>query len=203
MRQIVLDTETTGLDPSWHEIIQLAIVPLDTEFNVRKDTMPLNINIKPEYPERAEPEAMKKNKLDINELLIHGFDRDAAADLVKDYVDKMDLPYTASGAYRKRLIPLGQNVGFDIAFMKNWLGVTEYSELFDYHHKDTVVIAQFLNDLAAFHGIPTPFPKVNLTYLCSTLGISYKNAHDAFADCMATAEVYRRLLKKAQFLVTP
>ena len=60
-----IDTETTGLDPLYDEILQLAIIPLDSNFEVRKDVMPLEIFMKPEYPERIKPEAMQVNRLDL------------------------------------------------------------------------------------------------------------------------------------------
>ena len=78
--------------------------------------------------------------------------------------------------------------------MQNWVGDDNYKQFFDYQHRDTMVSANFLNDRALFHGEKIPFPKLNLTSLCSSLNVDYQNAHDALQDCLATAEVYRRLL---------
>lgn len=189
----VIDTETTGLDPYWHEIIQIAIVPLDSNILPRKDVMPFYIEIKPDYPERIDSEAMTINKLDACTIAQRGFDREKAKDLLRDWIDKLDLPYTKSGSYRKRVIPLGQNFGFDRAFLIRWLGVTEYNEFFDYHFKDTMIAAQYLNDRAAMHGEPVPFAKVNLAWLTKKLNVKMERAHDALSDCCATAAVYRQL----------
>ena len=41
----VVDVETTGLDLFWHEIIQLCILPLDSDINPRTDVSPFYINL--------------------------------------------------------------------------------------------------------------------------------------------------------------
>ena len=51
-----IDTETTGLDPNYNEIIQICILPLDSNIKPRKDVFPFYIEIVPDHPERASPE---------------------------------------------------------------------------------------------------------------------------------------------------
>ena len=57
-----MDTETTGLDPFWHEIVQIAILPLDSNMEPRQDVLPFYINMIPQCPERVDREAVKVNK---------------------------------------------------------------------------------------------------------------------------------------------
>jgi DNA polymerase III epsilon subunit-like protein len=45
--------------------------------------------------------------------------------------------------------------------------------------------------------IEIPFPKVNLQYLCSQLKVERDRSHEAMQDCVATAEVYRKMLRDA------
>ena len=78
--------------------------------------------------------------------------------------------------------------------MKAWLGPDEYNEFFDYHYRDTMVAALFLNDRAGMHVDKIPYPKVNLRYLASQEKIPYDRKHDALADCMVTAQVYKRMV---------
>jgi DNA polymerase III epsilon subunit-like protein len=189
----VIDTETTGLDSHWHEIIQIAIVALDSNIQPRKDVLPFYLEIKPDFPERIDEAAMSVNKLDACKIIQRGFDREKSKDMLRDWVEKLDLPYTKNGAYRKRVILLGQNLVFDIPFIKQWLGMDEYNDLFDYHFKDTMTVAGYLNDRAAMHGEPVPFSKINLAWLANKLNIKMERAHDALSDCCATAEVYRQL----------
>jgi len=191
----VIDTETTGLEPGWHDIVQVCILPLDSNFEPRQDVIPFYLNLKPDSPERADPEALKINGLKLAELAIKGIDTEKAKDLLDAWIEKLDLPYTKYGN-RKRIIPLGQNYSFDLGFMKAWLGVDRYGELFDYHYRDTMPAALYLNDRAAMHAESVPFPKVNLRYLASTLKIPYERKHDALEDCRVTAIVYKRMVEQ-------
>ena len=47
-----VDLETTGTRPGYHEIIQIAVVPLDSDFRPLADVRPFYTLVKPEYPER-------------------------------------------------------------------------------------------------------------------------------------------------------
>lgn len=190
----VMDVETTGTEFWWHEIIQIAIVALDSNFEPRKDVLPFYIHMKPECPERANTKAMKVNKLDLAEITQKGFDQEKAKDLFREWVEKLNLPYAKGGNYRKRIIPLGQNFTFDRPFIQKWLGVDMYNEFIDYRNPDTMTTAGYLNDRAAMRGDPVPFPKINLTYLANLLNIQHDRAHDALQDCVVTAKVYKALL---------
>jgi len=189
----VIDTETTGLVAGWHEIIQICILPLDSNIKPRKDVMPFYIEMIPEYPERASPEAMTINKLDFAKIAQRGHDREKAKDLLEEWMNRLGLPYTTYGN-RKRVIPLGQNYAFDQAQIKSWLGEETYSEYFAHRYRDTLQTANYLNDRAGMHAEKVPFNKTTLSWLCNKLNIENLKAHDALADCMATAEVYRKLL---------
>jgi DNA polymerase III epsilon subunit-like protein len=192
---VVIDTETSGLDPSWHELLQIAIVPLDSNCQVRQDVQIFYINIKPEAPERADPDAMRVNKLDLADLVLQGHDCEKAKDLLVEWVNTLGLPYTDYGN-RKRLIPLGQNYSFDKGFIEQWLGSSLYNSLFHYHYRDTQVAASFLNDHAAMHAEKVPFSKTGLAWLAKTFNIQNSQHHDALNDCRVTAEVYRQLLMR-------
>jgi len=192
----VIDIETGGLDPYYHEILQICILALDSEFKPRKDVLPFYIEMVPQHLERVDPEAMSVNKLDLAKIVKRGIDPEKAKDLLIEWFNKLGLPYTVSGA-RKRIIPLGQNYGsFDKPFISQWLGPDLYKELFDYHHRDTMCSALFINDHAAVHAESVPFPKVNLTYLATTLKIDHEGAHDALRDCLTCAEVYRQMTQR-------
>lgn len=189
----VIDTETTGLEAGWHEIIQICILPLDSNIRPRKDVLPFYIEMIPEHPERASPEAMRVNKLDFAKIAQRGHDREKAKDLLDEWIKKLELPYTHYGN-RKRIIPLGQNYAFDQDHIRAWLGLETYSEYFQHRYRDTMITANYLNDRAAMHAEKTPFSKTKLSWLCNKLNVTNERAHDALADCVATAEVYRKLL---------
>lgn len=194
----VIDTETTGLDSHYHEIIQICVLPLDSNIEPRQDVTPFYLNLIPWYPERVDENALKRNKLKLSDLMLKGFDKDKAIDLLGEWLDQLDLPYTSSGR-RKQIVPLGQNYGFDLRFIQAWIGIAMYNEYFHYHYKDTMIAAGYLNDRAAMHGEKVPYSKVNLQYLCSTHKIKTERSHDALQDCLATAKVYKEMLKIGLF----
>jgi len=193
-----IDTETTGLDANFHEVVQICILPLDSDFNVRKDVMPFYINLKPDHPDRADAKALKVNRLEMAKLLQEGHDREKAKDMLEEWVKKLGLPCTKWGN-RKKIIPLGQNYGFDISFIKRWLGVELYYEIFHYHHRDTMIAAAFLNDIDAMKVEKIRYPKIGLKYLCNLLNVELYGHHDALQDCRATAEVYKKLIQRGFF----
>lgn len=190
---VAIDIETGGLDPNYHEILQIAILPLDSDIKPRRDVMPFYIEMAPEHPQRVEDEALRMNGLDIIRITYRGHDPDKAKDMLEDWVDKLGLSHTKYGN-RKRLMPLAHNWQFDSAFIKAWLGISLFGEIFDSRSRDTQVAAAYLNDQAAMRGDVVPFSKIKLSWLCNKLNVENVRAHDALQDCMATAEVYRRLL---------
>lgn len=191
----VIDTETTGLDPYWHEMIQIAIVALDSEIKPRRDVLPFYIEIIPEHPERADKKAMEINRKTFTEIAQRGHDPEKAKDLLEEWIKKLGLPTTKYGS-PKRIIPLGQNYAFDMGFIKQWLGVSLYNDYFDYHYVDTMITAHFLNDRAAVHAEKIPFSKTGLQWLARTLGVQRERSHDALQDCLTTADVYRLMLNQ-------
>ena len=195
-----IDTETTGLNPFYHEMIQFAIIPLDSNFNPRKDVLPLCLNLKPDHPERASPEALKVNGLSLTHMCNNGLDREKAADLFEEWVEKLQLPFTPSGI-RKKVCPLGQNYGFDRGFILDWLGYERYDDIFTYYSKDTAAVASFMNDRAAMHHEKVPFAKNNLLWLANTYQIEgYNMAHDALQDALACSKVYKCMVERGLFL---
>ena len=191
----VIDTETTGLDPDWHDLIQICILPLDSDLKPRHDVLPFYIEMIPEHPERADPKAMQINRLDFAIIGQRGHHPDKARDMLDDWIKKLKLPETKYGN-RKKILPLGQNYPFDMGFMKVWLGHETYAEYFHYHFRDTMIVAQYLNDRAGMHAEKVPFSKTSLTWLANKMNVPHEKAHDALADCQTTAEVYRRLLQQ-------
>ena len=193
-----IDVETSGLDPHWHEILQICILPLDSDLKPRRDVMPFYLDLAPEFPHRISEEALKVNRMNL-ERIMRGIDQDKAKDLLEAWIGKLKLPYTPSG-YRKRIIPLAHNYGFDKGFIQRWLGIETYSEYFDGRARDTMETSLYLNDHAAMHGEKVPYSKNTLSWLASKLNVPLERAHDAMQDCLATAEVYRRLLQRGPMI---
>ena len=184
----VVDTETTGLDPRLNEIIQICVMPLDSNFKPRNDKLPFNLLIQPDRPENIDMAALKVNKITLADLMKFGYESLKAADLLDEYFDSLKL------VPGKKIIPLAQNWPFDKEFLEMWLGTLNFQAIFDYHYRDTCSVAQYLNDRAVMRCEKPPFSKVNLSYLSSQLGVVNPAPHTALGDCQTTAAVYRGML---------
>ncbi len=184
-----VDLETTGTRPGYHEIIQIAVVPLDSDFRPLADVRPFYTHVRPEHPERESVAAKHKHKIPMTELLLHAPDANRVADWLFDWFAALKLPF------KKCLTPLAHNWAFESSFLKAWLGIEQTDLIFHSHARDGMLYAISLNDKAAFAGEPAPFPRVGLGAMCKRLGITNANPHDALADCLAEAAVYHALLR--------
>lgn len=198
-----MDVETTGLDPTHHEILEVAVVPLNSNLDPHPKITPFHVVLKPDHPERIDFDAIRVlrtydesfDSTDINiqksrviRAMDAGIEQSRAADLFVEWFEDIKL------LPKKRLIPLAHNIVFDRAFMMSWLGQHSYNYVFDPRGRDTMTVAAFMNDYAAFGNVlELPFPKLKLSLLASKLGIPVHVAHNALDDAVNTAQIYRQM----------
>lgn len=204
-----IDVETTGINPVKHDIIEIAIVPLQNNLDPWTKIMPFHLKLKPESPDNIDWEAIKVartydeslDQTDINlsktrilECLRVGVEATRAADLLVEWFEDIGLKS------KKRLVPLAHNWLFDSSFIKAWIGEANYDYIFDVRFRDTMVIAAFLNDFAEWSlRFQIPFHKLKLSLLANKLGIEQYNAHNALDDAVTTAKVYKQILQGFAF----
>src|SRR5690606_19920010 len=115
-------------------------------------------------PERAEPEAMKVNGLDMTKLK-RSTHPDRIRDDFQSWWDKLDLPFG------RNIIPLTHNAGYDTAFLKVFFGAEHYQKLFHFHDRDSLHTALDVNERCHRRGKERMFPRVGLTWLADVLGV--------------------------------
>jgi DNA polymerase III subunit epsilon len=165
MRQIVLDTETTGLDPKQgHRLIEVAGV----EFVNRRPTgRTIHFYLNPE------------REIDSGATDVHGFtwdmlrDRAKFADVVEEFLE------FARGAQW-----IIHNAPFDIAFLDE--------ELKRVSLPSVASVAADVIDTLALAREHFPGKKNNLDALCERFGVSHahRTLHGAMLDAQLLAEVY-------------
>lgn len=184
-----VDLETTGVRAGYHEPIQIAVLPLNSDIKPADEVRPFYVNIAPQRPARASLEASRIHKLDIDKLIQHALHPDKVADLLVEWFEDLDLPLN------RRIIPLAHNWAFEYSFLSTWLGTELRDRLFHPHARDALVLASGIKDMLVMRGEKRPWDKQSLASLCQHFGVVNLNPHDALCDAIAEAEVYRLMLK--------
>ena len=185
-----VDVETTGLIAGFHDPWQIAILPLDNMIKPTRDILPFYMNLTVKRPENIDKRAIKLNNIDFYQLQQRSIDPWMGADQFDTWFEALKLP-----CY-KRIMPLGSNYMFDRGFLIDWLGQESYDQFFHFHFRDTQVAALYDNDYESSRAEKINYHHVGLNALCGKLGIVNQKKHDALQDCVATAEVYRRMLSE-------
>ena len=165
-----VDTETTGLSPYRHEIIEIAIC--DLEGNEL-----LNRRVKPDHPERCTPEAARVN----------GFDPEAWADAPHW---KFIAPEVLTILDRKRCYMAGQNTLFHYGFVMESCRTHGFvvSSL-PYKQLDLYTLAVCVLG-------PTGLDSFKLEAICRALGVTNEAPHTAMGDARATAACWKILARQ-------
>jgi len=181
LTKCVIDCETTGLNKFEHDLIQLAILPVNEKLEPIKE--PLNIRVKAVTPETATEVALQINGLNPLEGLSITESRSTF------------ISWLASNGI-ERIVPIGFNYLFDIGFLEKWLVLCglNYKDFFHYTIRDVFILANCANDARRFQGLRPIFTSTSLGSVCKVLKIDHSSAHDALSDCHLTLEAYKKLL---------
>lgn len=182
-----VDFETTGAIPGYHEPVQIAVLPLDSECRPLEGVRPFYSLIQPQFPERADPVSMGVHKLSFQELE-EAPHPSKVADWLIEWFDRLDMPI------ERNIVPLAANWPFECGFLLSWLGEPLMRKLFSPLYRDVMVLALGINDRSFFAAEKCTFNRVGLKHLCDHFGVVNQKPHDALSDCLAEAEVYRHLV---------
>jgi DNA polymerase III alpha subunit (gram-positive type) len=187
---LIIDTETSGLWPNYHGLIEFACAVVNKDLEII-DTF--TIDIKPP----------KKTVIDKTSLKINGFTQErieagasyqVATEKITDFISKHFITTTP--------ILVGQFYPFDYAFLTvMYTSVNKIQELESFlsnkfiDTKSTVILA---NKRAEFQNKKLPFPSTSLSSpggLKDVLEIKEQAAHTALGDVLMTHEVFVKLIK--------
>lgn len=178
------DTETSGLSPIRHGIIQIAgLIEIDNEI---VDEFELTADPVKGHKE-LDGRALEINQYTAKEIITFGHPSTMKAQLHKIFdrwVDKFDKA--------DKFIAAGYNVSFDVDFLRAlWksTGDNYFGSYVGYAQLDPIsLVTSFI-----YRGIMKPLPDYKLTTVAEHLGIDTTDAHDALADIKMTREVMRTL----------
>lgn len=174
MKFCVIDTETTGLDPEYHEIIQIAAIFCDDHLNKKDTTV---FKIKPRYIERASEKALQVNGYhpdtwDPTFMVMH-----KALSHLNHFIDK-----NSNGD--SPLIMVGQNVQFDYDFLKDAYKREDMSFPFSELSLDLIQVAKAWSYITN-----NRIQRFSLTHLAEFTNQVNVKPHDAGADAEVTLDI--------------
>lgn len=176
---VSLDIETTGLDPSVHEVIEIGCVlfSFNTKKKIFETENSFEIKIKPEHIENANPISLKVN----------GYKESLWQDAITS-----GKAFKALAKKVKGRVMIAHNASFDTAFLNEAFRKNNIQNPLHYHILDTLSMAyvKLHNNVDA--------TRLSLQYLCDFYGIENKKAHTALADAQATYELFVTLIKNQE-----
>lgn len=208
---VVYDTETGGLDPDVHPLIQLGAVALDAWTLAELDHFELKI----QFDERlADHEALQTNSYDPDVWRREAVAPHTAADMFQSFASRyatVPVPKRNGNGVWQAAQGVAFNEPFDARFLRalfgdpayqvgrprqdreRWLAGQASGRVFlplHFRGLDVLQLAQWWWRVAD-RAQP---PNFQLSTVAELLGVSAEGAHDALADARMTAEVLRRLL---------
>ncbi len=184
MKLLYVDIESTGLNAKTDGLIQISgIIEIDGEVKEEFD-----LKCRPFKGDIIDKKALEVNKTSIKELrewedpgrvylkLKSIFDK---------YVDKYDR--------LDKFYAIGQNVGFDLDFMREWFVKNNdnyFGSYVHYHKIDLIAITTALRMVGRLDGLEN----MKLVSLKKYFGMESKD-HDAWFDIVATRDIFKKYLE--------
>ena len=174
-----IDLETTGLNPTRQEIIEIGCVVVKqvprpgrgAELEIISE---LDLKVKPEHLELAEPEALQINGYNDADWLFAA----SLEQAMKVLIEKTD------GA-----IMISHNITFDWAFLQHAFAKTKLTNKMSPVRLDLMSMAF----AKLYH--QEEIQRFNLKALADYFGLKNEQAHTAMSDIKTTIEIYKKLLE--------
>ena len=179
-----LDTETTGIDASEYEIIQLAMI-IEIDGEVEKE---FSFDIAARHPEKYQQRALDTHGVSA-EKLKEGFEPEevhmALTGLLEKYVDKFDKT--------DKFTPAGYNTRFDTDHLSEFFkGCNDkyYGSWFNWQVVDGLALAYIL----AYMG-ELSLPNYQLGTVAEHFKVPLLDSHNALEDIRATRLLVHKMVK--------
>lgn len=181
MKLCWFDTETTGLDPEQHDIIQIAgLIEIDGDIKEKFEFKVAPVNIL-----HSDPAALKIHGYNLDQIATFPEPSEVFKELIKLF-SKYINPYEKTDKF----LPAGHNVFFDMKFLHHFFLKMEnkyFGSWFWRQGLDTMHLAVYAEYIKGER-----FENHKLQTLCDFFKIPIQ-AHDAMADIEATRYLFALL----------
>ncbi len=158
---VVIDLEMTGLSAKTDQIIEIGAIKIKNNQIVDKFEALVN-------PKCRIPTRVSELTGITDEMVMHGMDKDEAIAKLLEFIGEHIL--------------VGQNIGFDYSFLKQW--AVNHKRPLELKACDTLKLARML--------LPAEQSK-KLGALCSYFGIERNREHRAMDDAIETWQIFEKL----------
>lgn len=177
-RIVVLDTETSGLDPDKHSLLSIGLV----DWSGRKQTE-IFVN---EGEIVADPASMAVNGIDLDFIRERGVTPKSAVRKVEKFLHKMGLG--------RPLMICGHNVAFDLAFMRRLYRMAGRDVPREFSHRSVDTHA-LLWALAAQGKVPREARSSEGAFTHFGVSPPPDKRHTALGDAIATRDLLEKVLE--------
>jgi DNA polymerase III subunit epsilon len=175
VRFVVLDCETTGLDPRRDRIVSIGAVAVSEAQIILADAF----------------EALLKVSYNTAATLVHGITREETLDALDEREALLGfLDYLRDG------VIVGHHINHDLA-MLDAACERQFCMHLKNRHLDTMGLTLHLQRDGAFAPEP-PIAGFSLDALCERFGVVPYDRHTAAGDAFLTAQIFLRLLRRAE-----
>lgn len=171
----IVDTETTGLDPEYHEVIEIAAIICDDNLDTIAKT---SFRVHPENLERASKNALEINKYNPRTWNPDFMDHEKAYRYLNVFIS------THIGD--SDFILFGQNIPFDKKFLVEGYKRAGVPCLIDVPTADLMEVAKVWSKIRNKRLV-----RYSLGYLADFVGVVNENPHAAEADAITTLEILK------------
>ena len=210
---LAIDFETSDILKQGGQPVEFAAILLDLRSKEKLDTFHIFMKLEP--GEIMAPGAQETHGITVEYLQENGVDRKTGFSYLWHWLKGHGITFPPTwdketlDEHRGQLLPLGQNVGaFDVPMLERWAAFAGFDipmiNALTYNPRDTLNIAQFINDvfIEAFgygaHPFKNPengFPSVKLEHQALALGWDISGAHGAAWDIDTTVNLYLAHIK--------
>jgi len=179
MEYLFIDTETGGLDPFKHSLLQVGLVAYANGGIEDK----IEISIK-ENSYNVSMDALKYNGLDLYEDIYKvGVTKDVAVDKIIEFIERN---------FKDKPVLAGHNLSLDKYMLRQLLKVKGIN-------MDEYINHRMIDTMSLLWGLyiagKIPLEACSSSGALDYFGIEVKNKHRALEDCMGTIEVFEKIKK--------